>query len=486
MLDEFINSVLIIDDREDEISGLKALFENNDMWVKYINPPKSREKIQEHIKQPIRNRKLIFLDLQLDNTKTTKDNISTIIRPLLTALVGHNFGSYGIVMWTRNKEHIDEFKEKIILDKEKYTLPLFVIGLNKQKYLQDGFDELLDDLSNELQHNIAANFFINWGTVIERSRDTVIQSIFDLIKGYSDYDNKNLEFLLFHLAKNHIGIHESNINEYPMYKEVYKAFLGLLEYEVSISLDDLTCQLFNNLENLSYVNPELSLSKSIYDEFELNEEKIDFKKVEKNTYNLKLCSKICKRLEIINEENVEGIKEQISEFEGKLKQVKQLNEEIYKLFSKLNTKLLIDEYPVESPIMPGNIYQILDETDLMVSPMKNKDDIAIMIELTPPCDFANNKNANPKFIGGFITKYSENRLRSLASSAIYTETFPLDINGRLSIIAFDFRYISTIPKEEVKDSTKYKIIFRAKDNLFADILQKMSSYTARLGLSIIR
>lgn len=485
MLNEFINSVLIIDDKEDEVSGLIELLKKHDIWVKHINPPKEKEEIENKF-NPIRNRKLIFLDLKLDETKSTKDNISTIIRPLLTALVGQDFGSYGIVMWTRNEEHIDEFKEKIILDKEKYTLPLFVIGLDKQKYLLDGFDELLDDLNNKLQQNIASNFFINWSTLIEQGRDTVIQSIFELTKGYSDFDNQNLEFLLFHLAKNHIGLHESRIEEYPLYKEVYKAFLGLLEYEVSSNLDDLACQLFSDLENLSYVNPSLNLSKSIHNQFVLGEDKIDLKEVEKNSNHLKLCSKICKKMEIITQEKEEDIKVQIDEFEHKLKQLKQLDDEIYILFSKLNTKLLIDEFPNNPLIMPGNIYKIIDETGLLIPSYKNKSDTPIMIELTPPCDFANNKYAYPKFIGGFITKYSENRLRSLASMAIYTETFPLNINGQLSIIAFDFRYISTIPREEVEDINKYKMIFRAKDNLFADILQKMSSYTARLGLSIIR
>ncbi len=36
-----------------------------------------------------------------------------------------------------------------------------------------------------------------------------------------------------------------------------------------------------------------------------------------------------------------------------------------------------------------------------------------------------------------------------------------------------------------KNTDKYKLLFKAKDCIFADILQKLSAYIARLGISII-
>lgn len=52
-------------------------------------------------------------------------------------------------------------------------------------------------------------------------------------------------------------------------------------------------------------------------------------------------------------------------------------------------------------------------------------------------------------------------------------------------ILFDFRYLYTPKTEDLRDKTKYKVLFRAKPKLFADILQKFSSHAARLGLSDI-
>ena len=57
-------------------------------------------------------------------------------------------------------------------------------------------------------------------------------------------------------------------------------------------------------------------------------------------------------------------------------------------------------------------------------------------------------------------------------------------NDKIFGIILDFRYINNFSEDEV--NSNFEFIFRVKDKLFADILQKMSSYTARLGLSIIR
>ncbi len=449
MLDKFINSVLIIDDREDEVSGLVDLFEKNDIWVTHKNPPKEKNEIEQEF-NPIRNRKLIFLDLKLDESKTTKDNISTIIRPLLTALIGNDFGSYGIVMWTRNEEHIDEFKEKIILDKEKYTLPLFVIGLDKQKYLRDGFDSLLDDLNNGLQQNVAANFLMKWSMSIEYAKNDVLNDIFNLIENYN-LQNNNLQFILYHMAKNHIGLGDDFIEDNSIIgEEAFNAFSGLLQYHLQLGNLSESCKLFSNPDEIKY--------KFFKDETQYekrgNEYIVDGNQIGKKDPNRKI-----------------------------------IDQEIGLLFAKLNSKLLLDFNSIG--LKPGNIY--IDAGLCYVSKEITSDDLPVIIELSPPCDYANTskKRGLPKFVSGFISKYDQNRLKKLNSDALYTETYPLYIedlpimgNG-IYMITFDFRYINNIHEKELLIKN-YRYLFRAKDNLFADILQKMSSYTARLGLSIIR
>jgi hypothetical protein len=54
------------------------------------------------------------------------------------------------------------------------------------------------------------------------------------------------------------------------------------------------------------------------------------------------------------------------------------------------------------------------------------------------------------------------------------------------MVRFDFRYFGSVDEDDLKNETKYKLLFRTRDKLFADILQKLSSHTARLGLPIIK
>ena len=52
-------------------------------------------------------------------------------------------------------------------------------------------------------------------------------------------------------------------------------------------------------------------------------------------------------------------------------------------------------------------------------------------------------------------------------------------------IVFDFRCLWTLTDTEIKNEDKYKLWFKAKPGLFADVLQKFSSHASRLGLNDI-
>jgi hypothetical protein len=53
----------------------------------------------------------------------------------------------------------------------------------------------------------------------------------------------------------------------------------------------------------------------------------------------------------------------------------------------------------------------------------------------------------------------------------------------VQFLCFDFRCLTAVSEAELKDKAKYKLIARARNTLFADILQKFSSHSARLGLA---
>jgi len=429
MIEEFIDSVLIIDDKEEEINNLRNLLEEKDIWVTYFNPPKEKQEINS-IPVVFRNRKLLFLDLRIDETKQTIDNISVIIRPLLQKIISKDFGSYGIVMWTKHDNHIMEFKSKIQNDINEYQLPLFVIQMDKSKYLKEGFDNILNDLEEKLQNSTAANFFINWSNLIQKGKDKAISSIFELVPDYQKQD-KNLEFLLFKMAQNYTGIPFDKIDKnYPLSVDAIKAFNDLLIYEINA----------------------LSKPLDIFKE----KNKILFNREDGN--NTLPNTKINK-----------------------------VGDELVILFSKLNSKLLIDEVNIQQDkIIPGNVYEIKDKGSKLMLPNLPDGAVPVVIEMTPPCDFSNNKTVYPRVVSGYIKDVDFSN--SPKGEKLYKELWPVKLTSKdkPQIIVFDFSMLGFIEEEDLKDSSKYELLFRVKDKLFADILQKMSSYSARLGLSIIR
>jgi hypothetical protein len=164
-----------------------------------------------------------------------------------------------------------------------------------------------------------------------------------------------------------------------------------------------------------------------------------------------------------------------------------------KIYAQLNEAILIDENNIDqNTVVPGNVYTQIDRDELLNindSPKKAK---KIIIEITPPCDFSNNKGGNPRVVSGFIYDWpnenekQEKYIKSFAGNARYM-IYPIILSDKdkLQFICFDFRYTTSLKRKELIDESKYKILFRAKPKLFADILQKFSSHAARLGLSVI-
>lgn len=419
MVENFIDSVLIIDDKENEIKELQKIFESKDIWVKYENP--------KDCTSQLRNRKIIFLDIYLSETATELKGHISELRKILRTVIGKNFGTYGIVAWTNHFQHVDTIREKINSDKGKYDLPLFICGLDKQKYLRDGYGNLLNDLENELKSNFAANFFINWSILVNQGRDKAITSIFDLVPDYKK-QNKNLEYLLFKMAQNYTGIPMDKVDNYPLSVDAIRAFNDLLVAEVNAVSNEI--KIFSKSNDISYMDNN---KKTI----QANTIKID-------------------------------------------------SDELYGIFAQINSNSLIEKIHIsQDNIIPGNIYEVKQDDDIFKHPDLPENAVPVIIEMTPPCDFSQKNNTKPRVLSGYINKYNRNEKPN--KEKYYKELYPIKLeNDELKIIVFDFSLMGFIEENDLKDANKYEILFRAKDKLFADILQKMSAHTARLGLSIIR
>ena len=422
MITDFIDRVVIIDDKKEETDNLVQVLKKEDISVD-VQLVNSQDKKLSSIKPLKKYRQIVFIDLSLDDSINIENNISTLIRPILTKILPKSNGCYGLVVWSKHIDDVLKLKEKLMLDIGKYCLPMFVVSFDKNKYLREGYDTILEDLNKELQNDKLAYFFMKWVNTIRQAAGNAIFDIYSLVPDYNKQKTE-LVYLLYKMALNHTGIPENQIQKqnYNLTTDAYKSFDELLYSDLINQLNKDTAI---NLFSFPQQNP----------------------------------------------------------WSGKLQ------EEI-DIYSKLNTKLFIDSINIKQEIpCPGNVYELKQIPNKFCEGWP-KNSTKICIELTPPCDFSH-KKIYSKIICGFLflpTKKDNDSLLEFINSFKGDNKYlfwPFEYEQQFSIMVFDFRCMISLSDEDLKKTSDYKVLFRVNHKLFADILQKYSSYSARLGMSNI-
>ena len=416
-----IKSALIIDNGYSDVEELEKILDKGNIYHSFFKPGDIKDE-----QRRIKNHQIIFMDFSLDDSKNPEENIS-IIRRILKKICKRDFGSYGLVLWTKHIEHIQLFKEKLSIDSEKkeYITPLFVVGLDKLKYKQYGYGSLWEDLDKELQENKAALFFFNWRNSVDKASDNALNNMYQLVPEY-EKQAEQFPYLLYQMAESYSGIPTKDMQVYDgMYKDAYRAFDELLYSDLitqQIKLDNVFPEQINKpnftfekeLEQIARINTKLLLDLSITDQ------------------------------NVIMPGNVYQV-------------------------VKNNIFLELQNSPKKPKYHP----------------------IPIAIEMTPPCDFSHKKVSSRLIGGFMIdcpkTKESIDEYvnKNFKADSKYL-IWPIDYNNEIRLLCFDFRNIDIESDEIMRESSTYKLLFMVKHRLFADILQKFSSHAARLGLSIVQ
>lgn len=457
-IEDVINRAVVIDNVKEEGEAIVNALQKVDVPVDFIHIDGSEGDFMEY-KHP---RELIFADLLLDeNISNLVSNISRLIN-IIQQIQPKNSKYYGIVLWSKHKEHFNEFLKRIgktVKDVDKteaseddeellntsVTLnvhPLFVLCINKMNYNEEGtwnFDSLLDDINSELQKSRIAYFSLAWRKLVNNSIENVLSNIYSLSANFDNHE-ECLSYILREVSRNEIG-EKGDVN---LTSGIYQAFDSLLNSEL------------------------LSIAK---------EETLP---------------------------NLIGI--DTNPFGDDVSVLQELS-------ARLNARFFIESNSLnKNEVLPGNVYRILDTNSALIVPEdevvkapvyqengkykceKTYPRVNVAIELTPPCDHSNKKN-HSRFVGGYVFDIPLGKYKIEKKDIIYRFNKPercyslypilLPKEDHIKCIVFDFRCLWTLPEEEIKNDEKYKLWFKAKPNLFADILQKFSSHASRLGLNDI-
>lgn len=211
MLDKFLDGIIAIDDKKEEVEIVKEMCEFIGCEYDYYNP--SELKQEPHIR--LKNRRLIFLDLHIfqDNMGGIENHIS-LIRTILENNLGKDYGAYGIVLWTNHDDEFGLFIKKLDEDKKKslYTMPLFVVCCRKLQNVKP--EQLLSELEQQINGNLAANFFVHWMNDIKVVTENMYNEFYNLLPTYANNSN----YFNIILAKIHQQLNNdtSQLLEYDM------------------------------------------------------------------------------------------------------------------------------------------------------------------------------------------------------------------------------------------------------------------------------
>ena len=458
-IEDVVQRAIVIDNVEHEAKLIASALTSHDIAVDILLVKEDQEVAVKYT----HNRELIFVDLFLDEDMTKlPTNVSRLIQ-ILNQIQGDEFGPYGLVVWTKHKDCINEFIDRLnkaIYNKEEehdaeseeeistyihlINPPVFVINLPKDKFINEHIaksEDIIEELNSKLSNNDTAFFFLTWYRSVIKSSLSVIKKIFALSNNVEKQEQQT-NYLLMKLAQKETGSHDKG---HILTVGAYKAFDSLLN--------------------------------SVLSGLIRNEGKPNFSQITDNPYGKDI-------------------------------------ETLQTISAKINGYLFIDNEEIDyTEIIPGNVYEILDNKSPLIVNKDNKlkikvereDDnsvktneypcVHIAIELTPPCDAAH-KKVYSRLVGGYIVdamlggRFKGDKLKPNFDQGSTEKTYviaPIIVPGeeKVKAIIFDYRYLWTPSDSEIKDPKKYRLIFKFTPPLFADILQKFSSHASRLGLNNI-
>lgn len=189
---KYINGVLFIDDKRDDVNQLYNYFEKFNIPCMYINPLNYNGEVSDAIGFA----RFVFLDLEyLPGSVNLTDIVS-----LLRDLSQKGLKNVVLIMWTLHENKIDELTE-LLDEKMKQEKPILIFDANKNEFIGLQDEEYENKLNELFEKSIMENPLIFKMLEWEKSANIAIYKTFNDIFKFS-YDNELKKFDLALLLSN--------------------------------------------------------------------------------------------------------------------------------------------------------------------------------------------------------------------------------------------------------------------------------------------
>lgn len=405
--------VLLIDDTlREAIPVIKACSKKN-IPVAYFDGTIDDLPIESERYTEIR---LAILDMDIIGGGDTDDNkISTLIARLQRILAIDN-GPYTLVAWTKHPDLINLLERKLFDlykrqdEKNKVPLPVICLQLEKKDYKNEAGEFDIEKLSLSIESELTKYFPLSimqyWEEHCMFAAAGVTNELAQLaepeandLETWRENWKNNFTTILNSLAKEEIG--DENLKK----ETFYKALLGVLN------------PLHNDVSESTKLNfPPLT------DDF-INPPKVDIKQ---------MAGKINTKLHV-------SIQESKQSYPGNL----------YKL-AECTKSISLD---------PNKLFESLVQTDHKADKDLFNRTTPILLEVSPSCDYAQNKIKFAKFLGGLLVEkndyglFKQPNYKQPLEAILFLD--PLWLGEKELRILLSSHYLLTIDKEQATQLSSF-------------------------------
>lgn len=447
--------VTIIDDQIAQAETLIKVFSKRQIPTTYFS---GELEFLPDIDNNLNDTRVLFLDINLiDNSEHEVKVLKASLVPVLKRVISKDNFPYVLIYWSRHEEHKELIENDIFENDLKDRKPITYLSSNKSSLFNlDGtstenyeseVSALFEKLENLIKSNYAFSYLLNWENQVHYATDRTLQQIFSSYHAVDNWtDNAN------HLI-NKLGLSYSG-----------KAFIGK-------NPADKIKSTFNSLTYL--LNDTL-------------EKKINSYEIP-NPQELKIMSRDISNLESFHSINTKLL---FSDDNDSLEYPGSVTEDQNPITEPIFMELLNNSFnrtKIESEFTEE---EIKDKNDAEINKLVNKKSSSkrkeirntwkkIYMSVTPLCDYVQNKYEYNRCIKGIIIESANADYIDSKSEAIFIS--PTFLFGEKScVLILHFRYFFTSSKGG--DLKNLNPLFRARQQLLAEIQSKLSRHISRQGI----
>lgn len=441
--------VIIVDDKYDDVKPIQNILAEN--GIPYIFYDYTVFKDVEVKK--LDAVRMVFLDIRLEDGMQETKNIASVLASIIEKIILPKNGPYALVLWTNEialKEEIQQYLFEY-LKPDETTLPTYVCALDKKDFISKPENVLVDNMVSQLSGQKMMNFLIEWENASNCVSGNMIRLM--LYGLQTKMDNDSIEKILVQLA----CMEDSGVSDHKT------AARNVIQFLVELLRD-------RYLEVMS--NEELIGALAEYWTFEFG----DKEKVRRIQLEMPIEQK-----------------------------------------ARINTMLNVNTYDEAARNLPGKVFIIPEEklpfskSDFKISTLSDSwyenDEIEthgekiklnlvpIEIDITPNCDYAQNKNHMLRTAFGYMVEIGKviKDGKALWVNARYSNSF----KGR---VKNDYVYVTPefIVKEKIcvflintkymtiegKDySSEFEYLMRFNSDILAEIRKTSAEIISRIGIN---